>query len=151
MIDFFMQAPVEFPGGDMFGLEAAVEAIAGAFAVFGLLFLVIWIYQGFAWMKIAEKTKTSNGWLAFVPVGNMVLLANIAKMHWWPVLLLLAMIIPFLNFVAFVVLLVFMYIWMWKSFERVGRPGWWPLLGLIPAVGTIIYLILLGIAAWGKK
>ncbi len=151
MVDFLMQAPGEIPGAELAFLEGLMAMAAGAFVLFGLLFLAIWIYQGFAWMKMAEKTKTSNGWMAFIPIANMVLLANIARMHWWPVLLILVSWIPVLGQLAMLALTVFMFIWMWKAFEKVGRPGWWPLLSIIPVVGTIIYLILLGIAAWGKK
>jgi hypothetical protein len=76
---------------------------------------------------------------------------QIAKMHWWPILLLVGFWIPFVGAIGAIVLAVFAIIWMWKTFEAVGRPGWWILLGLIPGLGGLIVLILLGVAAWGKK
>jgi hypothetical protein len=38
---------------------------------------------------------------------------------------------------------------MWKTFEAVGRPGWWAIFMIIPIL-NIVYLVFLGIAAWGK-
>ena len=45
---------------------------------------------------------------------------------------------------------VFSFIWMWKLFEAVKRPGWLPLLSLIPFAGGLVFLVLSGIAAWGE-
>ncbi len=158
---FGLQVP-----GQTVGLEVNLTELMGLgflsgamIAGFNIVFLAIWIYQGFAYMTIANRIKTPNGWLAFIPVANLVLFANMARMHWWPVLLLITPFvfiwIPILgwiiSFLAILTLLVFNVIWLWKIFERAGRPGWWPLLMLIPFVGYLIYLILLGITAWGKK
>ncbi len=46
---------------------------------------------------------------------------------------------------------------MWKTFEAVKKPGWWSLIvlgSIIPILGilfVIAYLVLIGLAAWGKK
>jgi hypothetical protein len=115
-----------------------------------ILFLAIYVYMALAMMAIAKKTNNEPAWLAWIPVANLYLMSKIAKMHWWPMLLLIAFPIPFLNVFAMLAFAVFMFIWMWKIFEAVGRPGWWALLGLIPFAGGIIVLVLLGVAAWGK-
>lgn len=56
----------------------------------------------------------------------------------------------FLGLCLTVVFSVFFYIWFWKTFEAVGKPGWWVLMGLIPYVGILILLVLLGIIVWEK-
>ena len=78
-------------------------------------------------------------------------MSKIARMHWWPILLLIGILIPFVGSIISIVFVIFGFIWGWKIFEAVGRPGWWVLWQIIPILGTIIFLILLGIAAWGKK
>jgi hypothetical protein len=157
-----------------------------------LLAIGIYIYTSFALMRIAEKTNTEPSWLAWIPIANMVLLAKIAMMHWWPVLLyapaflfmiigailgqfysVTGIIFMVLYYLTILALSVFLTIWYWKMFVRVGRPGWWslvPMIGgvvamifmLIPTTvtmvlgaiialaGTAFMLIFLGMAAWGN-
>ena len=130
--------------GGLYGL------IAGFVVAFSIIAIAVYIYSALAFMKIAKRTNTEPAWLAWIPIANLYLFSKIAKMHWWPILLIIGMFIPFVNFIAPIVLMVFVYIWMWRIFEAVGRPGWWPLLSLIPIVGPVIFLVLLGVAAWGK-
>lgn len=123
---------------------------------FILLFLIIgiglYIYTSLAFMKIGEKARIEEKWLAWIPiVGKPLLTSKIAKMHWWPILLLIGFWIPILGWALMIAFAVFCFIWMWKTFEAVGKPGWWILLSLIPIAGGIIYLILVGIAAWGGE
>lgn len=161
------------------------------FIVF-LLAIGIYIYTSFALMRIAEKTNTEPSWLAWIPIANMALLAKIAMVHWWPVLLYIpAFIFLFLGailgaffpvtgvifmvlyYLTILAISVFLTIWYWKMFVRVGRPGWWALVPmiagavamifmLIPTIatmvigviialaGTAFMLIFLGMAAWGN-
>ncbi|MBU0459714.1 MAG: hypothetical protein KKH52_01795 [Nanoarchaeota archaeon] len=122
------------------------------FAVFGLLIGIgLYVYMALALMTVAKRLKDKQPWLAWIPVANLVLMARLAKMHWWPVLLVIGMIIPFVNFVAGIALLVFTMIWMWKICEARKRPGWWAILVLIPFVGGIWGLVMWGILAWSKK
>lgn len=142
MEDFFM----------MGGYESLLALSAGLL-VFGFLILIgVYIYTSFAFMKIGQKAKLQTPELAWIPgVGPLILAYQSSKMHWWPWLLLIGFIIPVLGFFAMIAFAVFGYIWMWKLFENINKPGWWPLLALIPIVGGIIYLILIGLAAWGKE
>ncbi|MFA5992615.1 MAG: DUF805 domain-containing protein [Candidatus Pacearchaeota archaeon] len=149
------------------------------FMVFiAILVVAVYVYTSLATMKIAQRTRTKPYWLAWIPcVGQPLVTAKIAKMHWWPMIMgiiggfllvlgylflvfglakvensyiifgLLSLLVGICLLIAFTV---FNYIWYWKTFEAVGRPGWWPLLGLIPYAGGIIFLVLLGVAAWGK-
>ncbi|MFP4568307.1 MAG: hypothetical protein ACLFN8_05170 [Candidatus Woesearchaeota archaeon] len=127
-------------------------ALAAGMLVFLIIALIgIYVYTSFAFMKIGQKAKLKTPELAWIPgVGPTILAYQSSKMHWWPWLLLIAIIIPFLNILAMLTFAVFSYIWMWKLFENINKPGWWPLLGLIPGVGAIIFLIIIGLAAWGK-
>ena len=119
-------------------------------AFIAVIILISYIYTSFAMMRTAQRLKTEPALLAWVPIANNYLLSRMAKMHWWPILLLLAMIIPIINILAMVAFAVFFYIWLWKICEARGKPGWWALLTLIPVFGIIWYLIMFGILAWGK-
>lgn len=129
----------------MFSSMGAVGAAIGLLIVFVLLLvLAAYIYGSLALMKMAERTKTKDGWLAFVPVGNIYLMTQIAKVPgWWTIGILLAF-IPMIGSVF--VLILTTYLW-WQIAERLKRPGWWALLMLIPIVNFVI----IGIMAWGKK
>lgn len=132
-------------------LPASILAVVGAMMMFFVVIVVIlYVYSALAFMNIAKRTKTPNAWLAWIPVGNLVLMANIAKMHWWPVLLLIAFFIPFVNILAILTVYVFLIIWMWKICEARNKPGWWAVLVLIPFFGPIWQLVMMGILAWGK-
>lgn len=150
---FFAYAPA-IGNSDLVSLFPAATGILALFAAFALLFLIIglaiYVYTSWAWMTIARKTKTHPTWLSWIPIANLYQRSQIARMHWWPILLIVAGILPTIGGIASLALFAFMIVWTWKSFERVKRPGWWALLIIIPVVGWIAYLILLGITAWGK-
>ena len=133
-------------------LPAGIIAFVAAFLLLVIVIMIIlYLYSALALMAIAKKTKTQPAWLAFVPILNYYLTSKIAKMPWWPILLLVGFWIPFIGMIAIAVFTVFTIIWNYKMFEAVKKPGWWALFMIIPIFGTIIYLILLGVAAWGKK
>ena len=138
--------PSSVPGAA--GLFALIAAFLLIFIIIGL---ALYIYTSLAWMTIAKKTKTHPTWFAWIPIASMYQRSQIAKMHWWPLLPIIAGILPIIGPFASLALFVFMITWTWKSFERVGKPGWWSLFILIPIFGWITYLILLGTVAWGKK
>lgn len=106
--------------------------------------LALYLFSAFALMAIAKKTNTPNGWLGFIPIANVYLMTQIAKLPWWWTLSILLLIIPFAGAVVMVVAMV--YIW-WKIAENIGKPGWWSLLLLIP----IVYIVIISIMAWGKE
>lgn len=99
--------------------------------------LILYVYSALVLMYIAKKTNTANGWLAFIPIANLILMLQIAKMSLWYLLLFL---VPIAN-----VILIFV-IW-YKIFIACGRPGWWVILLLIPVVN----LIIMGITAFGNS
>ncbi len=79
----------------------------------------------------------------------------------------------YLMLAVAVIFLVMMVVWQWKTFKAVNKPGWWALVlpialvlslllltagpgfalagGIIALLGFVVYLILIGIAAWSKK
>lgn len=129
-----------------------ILAIIGAVLLVLIPILIaIYIYTSLAYRAIAKKTKTKRSWLAWVPVGRYFLIADMAQMPWWPILLIIGFFIESASPIFQIAFSVFFVIWLWKIFERLGRPGWWALLIIIPFVGGIVFLVLLGIAAWGKQ
>ncbi len=119
-----------------------------------LLGIGIYIYSSFAYMAIGKKANNKKPWLAWIPcVGKPLLISKIAKMHWWPVLLLLGWFfasIPILGTIIYypsmVIFGIFFIIWNWKTYEKVGHKGWFSLFFFIPLLGYIF----LGIVAWSK-
>lgn len=144
----------------------ALESDAGTIFIFLLIMflfvvfvLIAYVYQSLSLYYIAKKTKTPNEWLAWIPIGNLVLMANIAKMHWWPVLLyipgmffmflsitfalfenkVLEMLFSVLSYFAMIAIGVYMIIWTWKIYENVSRPGYW---AIVPVVITSVAMLL---------
>jgi uncharacterized membrane protein YhaH (DUF805 family) len=148
--------------GDLTGFGSIIASIIylfmAAFLVLLVIILALYIYTSLAFMAIGKKAQDEKYWLAWIPViGKPLLTSRIAKMSWWPILLLLGYFfnyIPnfgaYISFAFLIIFSIFSFIWMWKTFKAVGKPGWWVLLVLIPILGWIIYYILLGIAAWSK-
>lgn len=103
-----------------------------ALAVFVYLlyavFFVFYIYAALATQVIAKKTNTENGWMAWIPIANLILWANIArKPIWWGILC----IVPFVNFVFMILL------WMAIAEAR-NKPNWWGILMIVPLVQFIV-------------
>ena len=100
----------------------------------GLIFLIVYIYIALALMTIAKKTNTENAWFAWIPILNLILMAKIAQMSAW---LLLLILVPIANLIIIIML------W-WKIAVRREFSGALSLLTLIP----LINLIIIGILAW---
>jgi len=125
-----------------------VAIMMGMLIIFVILALCIYVYMGFAFMAIAKRLKLKAPGLAWIPfVGPMIIIFQSSKMHWWPWLLLIGWMIPFVGWIAEIAFCVFSVMWSWKMFERLKKPGWWAIICLIPIVNFVLY----GIAAWGKK
>lgn len=105
--------------------------------------LLAYLYAAFALMAMARKTGTPNGWLGFIPIANVYLMTQIAKLPWWWTLCVAAALVPVIG--GLVMLAAMIYIW-WRIAERLGRPGWWSLLLLVP----IVNLVIIGVMAWGR-
>ena len=112
-------------------------------AVFLVIFVIVYIYSAIALMAIAKRTKTKNGWLAFIPIANVYLLTQIAGLSGWWTLIVLAPIVPVVGNIAVAAATVWMF---WLTAEKVGMPGWTSILMLVPLVN----LVVLGLYAWKK-
>ena len=129
--------------------------IAGMLILAIILSIALYIYMGFAYMAIGRKAKLNSPGLAWIPgIGPLIIAFEASDMPSWPWFLILGIftgfIHPFLAYAFMIAFGVFAIIWEWKMFEVVKRPGWWSLLRLIPFVGILIHLVLIGIAAWSK-
>ena len=116
----------------------AVAGAAGAGALAGLLvgfiiFMVffavaMYVYYAICLMKIAKKTGTSNGFLAWIPIANIVLILMIAKKPiWWIIMFF----IPLVNVVFGII------VWMAIA-EAVKKPGWWGVMVIVPVMNIIM-------------
>ncbi|MFA4886929.1 MAG: hypothetical protein WC595_01840 [Candidatus Nanoarchaeia archaeon] len=115
--------------------------IAGIFVILLVIFLILYIYTALALMSIAKKTSTPNAWLAWIPIGNLYLITQIAQVPAWTLLIFI-----FGAFIPLLPLVVLAY-WWWKIAERLGRPGWYGILAVIFPLN----LIFISILAWGKN
>jgi len=104
-------------------------ALAGAmFTVIMGFALVMYVYVSFALMTIANKTGTPNGWLAWIPIANIILMLMIAKKPiWWIILFF----IPLVNIVMAIL------VWMGVAEAR-NKPNWWGILMIVPVVNLIV-------------
>jgi len=101
------------------------------FLVFAAAF---YVYMALALQTIADKTKTENSWLAWIPIANIVLMLNVAKKPiWWIVLFF----IPVVNIIFIII------VWMAMAEAR-GKPSWWGILMIVPVAN----LITPGVLAW---
>ena len=64
--------------------EVPTGLIAGLIGAWLFVALVAYVFSAICLMKIAEKTGTPNGWWAWVPILNVLLMISIAgKPMWW--------------------------------------------------------------------
>lgn len=94
-------------------------------------------------MAIAKKLNVPNGWLAWIPFANIYLMTQLAGLSGLWTLIVLAGLIPFVGIIALMVVMIW---WQWRICERLGKPGWWGILMVVPVMNIII----VGILAWGK-
>ncbi|MBU1988526.1 MAG: hypothetical protein KKD94_03535 [Nanoarchaeota archaeon] len=119
--------------------------IALGILVFLLLATALYIYFALAWSTIAKKLKYKRPWIAWIPFANGAMILQIGGFHWAWIFLLL---IPILGWIALLILLVIAH---WRIFEKRKYPGWFGLSLVIPQIGGIIYLIVIGFVAWKDK
>jgi Family of unknown function (DUF5684) len=109
--------------------DAASMAIASAFFLFMLAVgAAFYIYFALALQTIAKKTATENGWLAWIPIANIILMVQVAKKPlWWFVLFL----IPLVNIVVAVI------VWMAIAEAR-HKPNWLGILTIVPVANLVV-------------
>lgn len=130
MAALFVLALLLLPAGAFAQDDSRVPVAAlGAFLMVYLVFiLAFYVYFALTLQTIANKTNTENGWLAWIPIVNIVLMCNIAKKPvWWIILCF----IPLVNIVILIIL------WMGIAEAR-NKPSWWGILLIVPIVGIIV-------------
>ena len=96
--------------------------------LYWFIILASYAYMGLTLQTIANKTGTPDSWLAWVPIGNVILMCRIAgKPTWWVVLFF----VPFVNLV-FAIL-----VWMGIAQAR-KKPAWLGVLMIVPIANLII-------------
>jgi hypothetical protein len=113
-------------------LQETMEELPGGTGLWLIGGLLIYAFVAYSFQTIASKTNTPNGWFAWIPILNLVLLLQIAKKPvWWIILL----IIPLVNIIIYIVALV-------GVCQARGKSPWLVLGMFIPLVNlaTIGYL-----------
>lgn len=111
--------------------EAAAGMMAFAFGmmIFMLiLVLAIYIFYAVCLMKIAKKTGTPNGWFAWIPILNVVLMLQIAKKPIWFLILFL---VPLANIIIMIL------VWMAIA-KELKKPDWLGVLMIVPIANLIV-------------
>src|SRR3989344_5721963 len=109
-------------------------ALIGAFLIAFVIFITaLYVYTSLVFMAIARKAKYPSPGIAWIPIiGPALITSKTANMHWWPILFYIGFGFPYLNFIIWIPLTVFSIIWLYKTYEVIGKPGWWAILMLIP-------------------
>lgn len=120
-----MEEMMEWQRMDM---EHAMAGQQTVMFIFAGISIALWIYFAVCFMRIAAKTQTPNGWLAWIPIANIALMLMIAKRPmWWVVLLL----VPFVNIVVMVMM-------MMDIAKNCGKPPWIGVLMIVPVVNLFV-------------
>jgi hypothetical protein len=116
--------------------NAAQFAALGVVMMIGFaVFAAFYIYAALTLQAIAKRTNTENGWLAWIPIANVILMLNIAKRPiWWIIL----------CFVPLVNLAILIIVWM-DIAVACKKPNWWGVLTIVPVAN----LVIMGLLAWG--
>ena len=93
-----------------------------------------YIFTAYALQVIANKTNTSDGWMAWIPIFNLILMIRIAGVSGWYFFLML---IPLVNIYFCIKLLV-------GIAHARGRSGWFA----VPLLLPVINLFGLGVLAF---
>jgi hypothetical protein len=125
------------------GAMGAILVLGAAFMFLSII--ALYVYTSLAWMRIAQKLKYKKAWLAWIPIANIAMMLQLGKFHWAWIFLIL---VPVLGWIPLFILVI---IATWRIFEKRKYPGWLSLSLILPKVGGLIYLIVIGFVAWKKK
>ncbi len=118
------------------GDEGFLAALAIVMGIWGIIMLPLYIYFALTLMTIAKKLDVKNAWFAWIPILNIILMLQCAKLSPWLFLLVL---IPFVN----IIIMVYAYM---KIAENRGFESWLGILMIVPVANLIIP----GYLAWGE-
>lgn len=138
--------------------EAFLAWLLGAglviLAVVGIGLLLYHLVVAFFLMKIAQRLKMDNAWLAWIPFVNLVLVFKMGNMSPWLTLIVLGFFVPIPGInvliagvcsIALIVVLIVAFI---KIAEKLRKPAW---MGVLSVLFAPINLIFMGILAYGKE
>ena len=135
---------------NLIGLTAITAMIAQYAIYFVIIGILFYVYYSITLMTIAKKIGDKRPWLAWIPLANIALFLKIGDFHWAWAFLALISAIPVIGIIPFIALIVLTVIAQWRVNEKRNFPGWTSLLTLLPWVGGIWNIILMGILAWKK-
>lgn len=136
----FSEGTANAIGGGMMGL------LIGFGLLIAFLFLTaLYIYTSLAWSIIGRKLKYKNHWLAWIPIVRWAMILQMGKFHWAWIFLIF---IPIFGWLALIVLLI---IASWRIYELRKYPGWFSLALLVPELGGVLNLIVIGFVAWKDR
>lgn len=93
-----------------------------------LLSAIVYAYFAICIQTIADKTKTPNGWMAWIPILNVLLMVQIAKLPFWMVILAF---IPYINLIALILI--------WGGIlDAMNLSKWTLVLFFVPLVGIFV-------------
>ena len=132
-----------FAGGFMGGLFGVLIALG---ILIALIFITaFYIYHALAWRTIARKLKHKKPWLAWIPFASTSMRLQLGGFHWAWIFLAL---IPILGWIALFVLVIISH---WRIFVKRKYPGWFSLSQILPKLGGILYLVIIGFVAWKDR
>ena len=119
----------------------------GILIALGILAIIIFIvafyvYTSYTWMLIAKKLKYKKSWLVWIPIANLAMMLQLGGFHWAWVFLIL---IPILGWIGLFALII---VATWRIFEKRKYPGWFSLALILPSIGGVLHLIVIGFVAW---
>jgi hypothetical protein len=123
----------------------AAGGLLAFFAAMAVFFIVLaiatYIYMAIVLMSIAKKTNTPNGWMAWIPIANIILALNIAGLPWYWVFAILVGAIPVIGSLALCAGAAYVF---YLIAEKRKFPGWYGILCALP----LINFVFMGIIAW---
>jgi len=130
--------------------EAMAGTVMGVLIGVGIMVALIimamfYVYNALAWYTIGKKLKYKYSWLAWIPIAKWAMVLQMGGFHWAWVFLFL---IPLLGWIPLFVLLI---IATWKIYDKRKYPGWFSLAILIPELGGLLYIIIIGFVAWKDR
>ena len=130
--------------------DAASAAAFLILALFGFLFAIVgYLISAFLLSKVFEKAGVQGKWRAWVPVYNYLVLAKLGDLSPWVILaLVVASVIPILQYLSGLALFVAMIMVAYRVNAKFGRE--WPIL-LLFILGPLGQWIWLGILAFGSN
>ncbi|MCK9573271.1 MAG: hypothetical protein M0R20_02570 [Candidatus Omnitrophica bacterium] len=139
-ISEFERGTSRFSRGKLTEKDAKIAAavFGGIFLFIIVLSLIFYVYSAICLFFIAKKTNTEPAWLAWIPVANLFLMCDIAKIKYLWLLGILGLFIPFINILANIYLMgLFVYVWYKIAIAR-NKPGWLGILTIVPVVNLVI-------------